>query len=212
MQHYVAGDTSVHVLKGFAFVDQNGTSYAAPGYPLPSGAPIVATGSGMLALKAGGGSGPPAVAANAQAANAVDSVATAVTPGPGGQRAQYPRSDRPCGGRRRRAETLDDLLGHRRAGLAAHPGLRPACRPGHGDRRQQPDHSHSRHAGRQIPHASRSRSRPIGYTAKASTSLELQLVATTVAYVTPRLGGTVNFSHVTVVLPTAKGLKVLQQG
>ena len=82
MQRYVARDTSVQVLKGFAFVDQNGTSYAAPGYPLPPGAPIVATGSGRLALKAGGGSGPPTVAANAQAANVVDVVAYPVTPGP----------------------------------------------------------------------------------------------------------------------------------
>ena len=52
----------------------------------------------------------------------------------------------------------------------------------------------------------------IGYTAKSGTSLELQLVATTVAYITPRLGGTVDFSHVKVSLPTVKGLIVLQQG
>ena len=52
----------------------------------------------------------------------------------------------------------------------------------------------------------------VGYTAKPGTSLELQLVATTVAYVTPRLGGTITFSRVTVVLPTVKGLSVLQPG
>ena len=52
----------------------------------------------------------------------------------------------------------------------------------------------------------------VGYTAKAGTSLELQLVATTVAYITPRLGGTITFARVTVVLPTVKGLSVLQRG
>ncbi len=52
----------------------------------------------------------------------------------------------------------------------------------------------------------------VGYTAKAGTSLELQLVATTTAYITPRLGGTVTFSRVTVELPTVKGLSVVQQG
>jgi hypothetical protein len=52
----------------------------------------------------------------------------------------------------------------------------------------------------------------IGYTATAGTSLELQLVATTVAYVTPRLGGTVTFSHVRLELPTVKGLRVVQRG
>lgn len=82
MQRYVARDPSVRVLDGFAFVDQDGTSYAAPGYPLPSGVPIVATGSGTLALKAGGGSGPPMVPPNAQAANVVDAVAYSVTPAP----------------------------------------------------------------------------------------------------------------------------------
>src|SRR6185437_3535842 len=44
MQRYVARDASASVLKGFAFVDQNGTSDAARGYPHAAGAPIVATG------------------------------------------------------------------------------------------------------------------------------------------------------------------------
>ena len=52
----------------------------------------------------------------------------------------------------------------------------------------------------------------IGYTAKAGASLELQLVATTVAYITPRLGGTITFARVRVDVPTAKGLHVLQGG
>jgi ABC-2 type transport system ATP-binding protein len=52
----------------------------------------------------------------------------------------------------------------------------------------------------------------VGYTAKAGSPLELQLVATTVAYITPRLGGTVDFSRVTVALPTVRSLTVLQRG
>jgi hypothetical protein len=51
----------------------------------------------------------------------------------------------------------------------------------------------------------------IGYTARVGTSLELQLVATTVAYVTPRLGGSIDFSHVMVSLPTMRGFTVLQR-
>ena len=47
----------------------------------------------------------------------------------------------------------------------------------------------------------------IGYTAQSGTSLQLQLVATTVAYVTPQLGGSITFTRVRVVLPTARGLK-----
>jgi ABC-2 type transport system ATP-binding protein len=52
----------------------------------------------------------------------------------------------------------------------------------------------------------------VSYTAQAGTSLELQLAATTVAYTTPRLGGSVAFSRVALVLPTVKGLSVLQRG
>jgi ABC-2 type transport system ATP-binding protein len=52
----------------------------------------------------------------------------------------------------------------------------------------------------------------VGYTAASGTTLELQLVATTVAYITPRLGGTVHFSHIKVSLPIASGLHVLQRG
>jgi ABC-2 type transport system ATP-binding protein len=52
----------------------------------------------------------------------------------------------------------------------------------------------------------------VGYTAKAGASLELQLVATTVAYITPRLGGTITFERVKVAVPTARGLHVLQGG
>jgi hypothetical protein len=37
-------------------------------------------------------------------------------------------------------------------------------------------------------------------------------VATTVAYITPRLGGTITFDRVKVEVPTAKGLHVLQRG
>src|ERR1019366_3577268 len=70
------------VLNGFAFVDQRGTSYAAPHYPLPAGAPIAGTGSGTLALTASGGSGPPTLLPNSGAANPVDAVAYAVTPAP----------------------------------------------------------------------------------------------------------------------------------
>ena len=47
----------------------------------------------------------------------------------------------------------------------------------------------------------------VAYTASASSHLELQLVATTVAYAQPRLGGTVAFTGIQLVLPTATGLR-----
>jgi ABC-2 type transport system ATP-binding protein len=211
MQHYVAKDTSVDVLKGFEFVDQNGTTYAALHYPLPSGGPFVATGSGTLMLKAGGGSGPPTLPANSQAANAVDDVAYGVTPAPavnsvtvsvplsrdavvvGAPMLSLTYSGTvPTGGKPTRvfAQLVDPATG-----IVVNNQITPIPVTLDGKTRTLV-----------IPMET------IGYTAKSGTSLELQLVATTVAYITPRLGGTVDFSHVKVSLPTVKGLIVLQQG
>ena len=209
MQRYVARDTSVRVLDGFAYVDQDGTSLAAPGYPLPSGVPIVATGSGTLALSAGGGSGPPMVPPNAQAANLVDAVAYSVTPAPAANAVNIavPLT-------RAAAVVGPPKLSVTYSG-AAPPGSRPTrvfaqlVDPATGivvNNQITPipvtldgkSHTHS------IPLET------VSYTGKAGTSLELQLVATTVAYITPRLGGTVDFSRVRVTLPTVQGLKVMQ--
>ena len=211
MRRYVAGDTSVHVLKGFAFVDQNGTSYTAPRYPLPPGAPIVASGSGSLALKAGGGSGPPTVAANAQAANVVDVVAYPVTPGPAANALNItvPMT---------RAAVV---VGAPRLSMTYSGTVAPGTRPTRVFA-QLVDPATGIVLNNQItpvrvtldgrPHSLTIPLETIGYTTKAGAPLELQLVPTTVAYFTPRLGGTVKFSRITVVLPTVKGLSVLQRG
>lgn len=211
MEHYVADDASARVLKGFAFVDQNGTSYAALSYPLAAGAPIEATGSGSLALQSGGGSGPPVVPANAEAANVVDSVALPVTPGPATNALNItvPLT---------RSAVLvgPPTLSMTYLGTVA-PGTRPTRVFAQlGDPATQivvnnqitpiPVTLDGKSHNLTIPLES------IGYTAKAGASLELQLVATTVAYITPRLGGTIKFERVSVELPTGKGLHVLQNG
>jgi ABC-2 type transport system ATP-binding protein len=211
MQHYVARDPNAHVLKGFAFVDQDGTSYAAAGYPLPAGAPVVATGSGTLALQAGGGSGPPVVAANATAANVVDSVALPVTPGPAKNALNITVPTT-------RAAVLlgPPTLSMTYSGTVA-PGTRPTRVFA-----QLADPATGIVVNNQITpipvtldgksHSVTIPLESIGYTAKPGASLELQLVATTVAYITPRLGGTINFERVRVAVPTARGLHVLQRG
>jgi ABC-2 type transport system ATP-binding protein len=211
MQRYVARDTSVRVLKGFAFVDQKGTTYAAPGYPLLPGAPIVATGSGELALQGGGGSGPPTVPVNPQAANAVDIVAYSVTPGAATHALNVTvpvAHDAVIVGPPKLTITY--------SGTAA-PGQRPSRVFA-----QLVDPATGIVLNNQItpvPVTLDGRSHTVtvpletvGYTAQAGTSVELQLVATTVAYITPRLGGTLDFARIRVVLPTAKGLTVLQRG
>jgi len=211
MQHYVARDTSVSVLKGFAFVDQTGTSYAAPRYPLPGAGTIVGTGSGTLALKAGGGSGPPTVVPNAQAANVIDAVAYAVTPGPATRAVDVTVPIRrhavivgaptlaltysgtvPAGTRPTRvfAQLVDPATG-----IVVNNQITPV-----------PVVLDARTHSLTIPLET------VSYTATPGTSLELQLVATTTAYVTPRLGGSVHFSHIGVTLPTVSGLTLLPAG
>jgi ABC-2 type transport system ATP-binding protein len=210
MQRYVAGNATVRVLKGFEFVDQNGTSYAAPSYPLPQGDSIEATGSGSLDLKSGGGSGPPTVAGNPEAANIVNVVAAPVTPGPA-------------------TNALNVTVPITRAAVVVgapklsmtYSGTVP---PGTSPTRvfaQLLDPATGIVLNNQITpvpvtldgktHSLTLPLETVGYTTKAGASLELQLVATTVAYVTPRLGGTINVSRVSVVLPTVKGLSVLQR-
>ncbi len=211
MQRYVARDATAHVLTGFTFVDQNGTTYAASHYPPTSGAPIVAKGAGTLDLKAGGGSGPPTVAANAQAANVVDSVAYPVTPAPATNAANITV-------RVTRAAVVVGAprLSATYSGTAA-PGTRPSrvfaqlVDPATGIvLNNQITPIPVTLDGRQ--HTLTVPLETIDYTATTGSSLELQLVATTTAYITPRLGGTITFARVRVSLPTVRGLRVVQRG
>jgi ABC-2 type transport system ATP-binding protein len=205
MQRYVAGDSSVHVLTGFAFVDQNGTSYAARSYPLASGSPITAKGSGTLQLRAGGGSGPPVAAPNAQAANVVDLVATPVTPAPA-------------------TNALNVTVPVRHTAIVVGAPKLSITYSGSAESGTRPtrifaqlvDPETGIVVNNQItpipvtldgkPHTVTVPLETIGYTAQAGTSLELQLVAATVAYVTPQLGGSITFTRARVVL------RIVQRG
>ncbi len=211
MQRYVAKDKSAKVLNGFEFVDQLGTSYASPAYPLPAGTSIDASGSGTLTLQPQGGSGPPTVSVNNQAASVVDAVAYGVTPGPATN-----------------AVTIRVPI-HQAAEAVGAPtlSLTYSGRTSAGDRpirifAQLVDPATGIVVNNQVTpipvnadgkvHTLVLPMEAIGFTARAGTSLELQLVATTVAYITPRMGGSIQFSHVKVSLPTAGDLTVLQQG
>jgi hypothetical protein len=46
----------------------------------------------------------------------------------------------------------------------------------------------------------------VAFTAKQGAHLTLQIVATTVAYTQPRLGGSISFNSVNVALPTVTGV------
>lgn len=79
LERYVMRDTSVDTGPGFSFVDQNGTTYSAPSYPVAQGAPVTASGSGTLQLVATGGSGP---VTSFPADQELGSLAAPITPAP----------------------------------------------------------------------------------------------------------------------------------
>ena len=147
MERYLAGDKSVHVLAGFAFVDQNGTSYAARSYPLASGVPITAKGSGTLELKAGGGSGPPVAAPNAQAANVVDLVATPVTPAPASNALNVTVPITHNAIVVGAPKLSISYSGSDGSGTLSDEGICPARRPGDRNRGEQSDHPDSGNPG-----------------------------------------------------------------
>ena len=78
LNRYVKKDAAVDTGTRFRFVDQNGHVYTAGDYPIPSGAPVTATGAGTLTFEADGGSGP--VQPPAGGTDAVGGIAAGITP------------------------------------------------------------------------------------------------------------------------------------
>lgn len=204
LARYLGRDAHAPSVPGFAFVDQNGASYTATRYPLPAGAPLVGDGHGTLALQASGGSGPARLPAGRR--DAVGTVAAPVTPA-------------------KATNALDVSVdaGSRAALAIGAPQLRLTYRgtvpPG--DRptavfAQLVDDATGIVLGNQITpvplvldgrtHTTSVPMEIVVFAAKPGAHLTLQLVATTVAYAQPRLGGSVELSAVHVELPVAAGI------
>jgi len=203
LNRYVKRDTSVSTGPGFRFVDQNGTGYSAADYPVPTGEPLTADGQGTLAFKAGGGSGPADTSGSSQA---LGSLAGPITPAKASN-----------------AVNVDVPFGNRSAVVVGAPQLQVTYRgtspPGNRPTRvfaQLVDESTGLVLGNQITpidvtldgrtHTTSVPLEMVVFTGKAHDSIGLQLVATTVAYATPRLGGSVQFTHIHIALPVASGI------
>jgi ABC-2 type transport system ATP-binding protein len=203
LNRYLKRDPSVNTGERFQFVDQNGTSYAASDFPVASGTPITAQGDGTLALRSTGGSGPVTAPASTQVlaglvgpitpAKANNAVNVTVS---FGNRAQVvlgapqlqltydgtvPSGVRPT---RVFAQLVDESTG-----LVLGNQITPIDVTLDG-------HSHTTSVPLEM----------IAYTGRPHGAVELQLVATTVAYATPRLGGSVDFTRIHVSLPVAAHL------
>ena len=159
----------------------------------------------------GGGSGPPTVAANAQAANVVDVVAYPVTPGPAANALNITVPITRAAvvvGAPRLSVTYSGTLGAR---YAARPGVRPAGPPGNWDRPQQPDHSGSDDHRRQTPHP-HDPTRNCRLHHQGGCSARPPMSGHNCRLCHPETWRDGQFSQVTVILPTVKGLSVLQRG
>jgi ABC-2 type transport system ATP-binding protein len=202
LDRYVKRDRGADTGPGFSFVDQNGTSYSAASYPLPQGTPYLASGSGILALVATGGSGPiTAFPAGQQ----LGSLVTAITPAPATNAVDVPVHFARSG----------VIVGAPRLVLTYSGSVPAGTRPTRVFA-QLVDKATGVVLGNQVTpidvtldgatHTTTVPLEIVAYTAEPSSDVELQLVATTVSYGQPRLGGSVTFSAIHLTLPVASSL------
>ncbi len=202
LKRYVQRDTSVDTGPGFSFVDQNGTSYSAPTYPLPEGPPFTATGSGTLAMVATGGSGPLTSIPNGQQ---LGGLVAPITPTPATNAVDVPVPFARAG----------VIVGAPRLVLTYSGTVAAGTRPTRVFA-QLVDRATGVVLGNQVTpiavtldgkrHSTTVPLEMVAYTADPTSDVELQLVATTVSYEQPRLGGSVTFSSVHLALPVAATL------
>jgi ABC-2 type transport system ATP-binding protein len=204
LNRYVKRDTSVNTGPGFQFVDQNGTSYSADSFPVPTGVPLSAAGDGSLALVATGGSGPADISGSTQE---LASLVGPITPAKAAH-----------------AVDVDVSFGNRSAVVVGAPQLqltyRGTAAPGVRPTRvfaQLVDESTGLVLGNQVTpidvtldgrtHTTSVPLEMVAFTGRPNQRIELQLVATTVAYAVPRLGGSVDFTHIHLALPVASNIQ-----
>jgi ABC-2 type transport system ATP-binding protein len=202
LKRYVQRDTSVDTGPGFSFVDQNGTTYSAPSYPVPLGSPFSASGSGTLDLVSSGGSGPITSTPGDQE---LGSLVAPITPAPATDAVDVPVTFPRSG----------VIVGAPRVVLTYRGTVAPGTRPTRVFA-QLVDTSTGLVLGNQVTpipvaldgstHTVSIPLEIVAYTATPASHVELQLVATTVAYATPRLGGSVDFSSIRLALPVASTL------
>ena len=203
LDRYVKDDSSAATVPGFDLVDQDGVRHTGPGWPLRAGTPFTATGSGTLELTTASRSEGPVSAASA--GDTVGRLSEQIMPGVA-----------------KVAVDVEIPFGDRSALVVGAPSLQltysgtvPDGPQPEAVFAQLVDMSTQKVVGQQITpvalqldgkeHSLKVDLEMVAVAAKAGQSLTLQLVATTSAYATPRLGGSVEFSRITISLPTVTG-------
>lgn len=200
LDRYVKGDSTAEPMPGFQFVDQEGTTYVAAEFTQGTGEPVVASGSGTLALVSEGGSGPATVGVDA---GVIGAVSSSITPGRASSSVDV----------RVEARTTDSVIVGAPELTIEYTGT-----PGEQGRptrvfAQLVDDSTGIVVGNQItpievvldgqPQTTTVSLESVAFTLHPGASLTLQLTPTTVAYAVPQLGGSITFSDIDVTLPVS---------
>lgn len=202
LNRWVKRDRTTDTGPDVTLVDQNGTRYGTTHYPVPTGRPLTATGHGTLPLVPLGGAGPLRTPPTGDT-NPLDLQIAQFTPTEARNAVNIPvRSTRPA-----------MIVGPPRIQLA----YRGTVAPGTRQTRifaQLIDTTSGHVVGNQItpipvtldgrPHVTETELETVSQSIAPDAPLTLQLVATTPAYVTPRLNGSVRFERIKVTLPTAQ--------
>jgi ABC-2 type transport system ATP-binding protein len=201
LDRYVKRHTTVTTGPGFRFVDQMGTTYSAPGYPVPTRSPITATGHGTLPMVA------TTVAGSVSAAVTSEALPGAVAPivplkATNGVTIEVPF------GKRSAVVVGAPQLRLTYQGTSAPGGTRPARVFA-----QLVDESTGLVVGDQITpievtldgrtHTKSVPLEMVAFTGRHRARIALQLFATTLSYAQPQLGGGVDFSRIRLTLPVA---------
>jgi ABC-2 type transport system ATP-binding protein len=205
LARYLKRDTGVDTGPGFELVDQKGTSYSADHYPLAAGAPITGDGHGTLTLSATDGSGPAHPAADNP-----DLLAHIVGPITPAKATNAVNVEIPTGS----AASVVVGAPQLRLTYTGTVQVRAAMRPTRVFA-QLVDPTSGVVLGNQITpievtldgrqHTTTVPLEMVAYTTAPGGTILLQIVATTVAYAVPRLGGSITIAaHLT--LPVAADL------
>ena len=204
LDRYVKGDNDAEVVAGFDVIDQHGVRYSAERYTEADGERLTATGSGSLDLVAGGGAGPVAIPPDNQAL--LSGLVQSITPAPAVN-----------------AVDVELVVEGGPYLVVGAPEVTIEYRgtAGTGDRPQRifaqlVDESTGLVIGNQITpipveldgetHTITVPLEMVAFSAEPGTTITLQLVATTVAYAEPQLGGSIEFDRIELSLPVATGL------
>ena len=206
LDRYVRGDSTAAPVAGFATVDQFGALHSGAAFPGDEATSLVASGAGTLQLVEAGGSGP-ATASGAGGFDITAGVILAITPGRATNAVEVvvPAPE---------AEAF--VVGAPMLSLT-YSGTVPADDRPTAVFAQLVDDSTGSVVGNQITpvplvldgteHTLELPLETVAHLLRPGSSLTLQLVATTVAYAQPQLGGSVAFSDISITLPVTTALQ-----